>query len=324
MIGAILVVGLSLIPRSSLEELTCNRTLAQPHRAFLFPPLQKFRRSWWVLFHQPRHETLNRHLFLNHTPMSEITIDNSTERDELTDLLESVPDHLRNDPVALIFRCKYSYRDRLKESFNATQQQEVESELKRVEKLRSSFATHVENADLVQSMKFSRRAWRSHAKARCRDEMARIKKLLDKDKSKPNDRYRRDLKTLQEVGTWTTAIIDPIHSDTPVEEEEDYGLTTYKITLRKNLGTLSYNTYDLDEYPLHEVLYKKENNPLMEPCRENTIRYYHFPGNDMLWVEESRLLKSFYLALILFLGGNKPVLWRGQRRIQLSESEGLP
>jgi hypothetical protein len=108
--------------------------------------------------------------------MSEITIDDSTERDVLKDWLESVPDHLRDDPVALIFRCKYSYRDRLKESFNATQQQKVESELKRIEKLRWSFATCVENADLVQSI--SRRAWRSHAKARCCDEMARIKKLL--------------------------------------------------------------------------------------------------------------------------------------------------
>jgi hypothetical protein len=30
----------------------------------------------------------------------------------------------------------------------------------------------------------------------------------------------------------------------------------------------------------------------MEPCQENTIRYYHFPANDMLWVEESGLLKT--------------------------------
>jgi hypothetical protein len=190
--------------------------------------------------------------------MSEITIENSTERDELKELLDSVPDHLRDDHVALIFHCKYSYRDRLK-SLNAAQQQNVASELKRVENLRSSFTTHVENARLVQSIKFSRMAWRSHAKARCHGEMTRIKKFLDKDKSEPNDRHRRDLKTLQEVGTWT-AIIDPIHSNTPVKDDEYYS-TTYEITLRRNLGTLSYNTYDLDKYPLHEVLYKKENNP---------------------------------------------------------------
>jgi hypothetical protein len=67
--------------------------------------------------------------------MSKITIDNSTELDELKELLDSVPDRLRDDPVALIFHCKYSYRDRLKESFNAAQQQNVESELKRVENL---------------------------------------------------------------------------------------------------------------------------------------------------------------------------------------------
>ncbi|KAH7382941.1 hypothetical protein BKA64DRAFT_683555 [Cadophora sp. MPI-SDFR-AT-0126] len=30
-----------------------------------------------------------------------------------------------------------------------------------------------------------------------------------------------------------------------------------------------------------------ENNPLMQPCENDTIRYFHFPANNMVWIEEA-------------------------------------
>lgn len=29
----------------------------------------------------------------------------------------------------------------------------------------------------------------------------------------------------------------------------------------------------------------RESNPLMQPCEDNMIRYFHFPANNMIWVE---------------------------------------
>jgi hypothetical protein len=33
---------------------------------------------------------------------------------------------------------------------------------------------------------------------------------------------------------------------------------------------------------------EEENNPLMRPCDDDTIRYFHFPANNMIWIEVSR------------------------------------
>jgi hypothetical protein len=30
---------------------------------------------------------------------------------------------------------------------------------------------------------------------------------------------------------------------------------------------------------------EEENNPLMQPCDGDTIRYFHFPANNMIWIE---------------------------------------
>lgn len=30
---------------------------------------------------------------------------------------------------------------------------------------------------------------------------------------------------------------------------------------------------------------KKDQNPLMQPCEENMVRYFHLPANNMIWVE---------------------------------------
>jgi hypothetical protein len=47
--------------------------------------------------------------------------------------------------------------------------------------------------------------------------------------------------------------------------------------------------------PLKDLLYNKDrqSNPLMERCKEGTIRYFHLPGNNMEWIEVMNLYRGF-------------------------------
>lgn len=69
--------------------------------------------------------------------------------------------------------------------------------------------------------------------------------------------------------------------------EDSYGISVHKMTLRRSDPTCpsSYMKYDTERYPLSEILVANEMNPLTVDCEPNTIRYFHFPANNMHWIE---------------------------------------
>jgi len=99
---------------------------------------------------------------------------------EFKELLDATPEDLQDNELILYFRCKYERRDELKKTFNQIQQRRIERELDRIEKLRTNFTKHVENALLVGSMNRSRTAWRRFAKEKSLEEKEKVKALLEK------------------------------------------------------------------------------------------------------------------------------------------------
>jgi len=210
---------------------------------------------------------------------------------------DRTPEELQDDSLILYFRCKYSQREKLKQLFSEAERVRIELELERVDKLRSTFAQHVENSPLVQSMTVSRRFWRTHAKELCRkdSEKKEVERLSREATSEARQRYRGYLSLLQRVGNWPISA-DPVRPSTCLEEDKGYGFVAPKITLKKSQGSQesgssSYGDYVLKSYPVHNILFDKDKNPLTEKCEEDTIRYFHFPANCMLWVEVGN---SFY------------------------------
>jgi hypothetical protein len=209
------------------------------------------------------------------------------------DLLDSTPEYLQDNPLILYFRCKYDYRDTLKEMFSGVERDKIDLELERIEKLRSVFGQNVKNGPLVQNMSRSKMEWRRHAKGICggKDEKEKLKTRL-KEPGCPLEskkRYREYLGLLERVKDWVISP-DPLRPNTSLEEDKGYGFVVQKITLKRNpdaqgSSASSFNEYRLDTYPVHDVLYTKDNNPLTEKCEKDTIRYFHFPANNMLWVE---------------------------------------
>jgi hypothetical protein len=50
------------------------------------------------------------------------------------------------------------------------------------------------------------------------------------------------------------------------------------------------NIFPNQKVPISTLLAEDEDsNPLMQPCEDEMIRYFHFPANNMIWVEVSTL-----------------------------------
>ncbi|KAG4443297.1 hypothetical protein IFR05_001241 [Cadophora sp. M221] len=71
--------------------------------------------------------------------------------------------------------------------------------------------------------------------------------------------------------------------------EDSYGISVQKITLRQSdpFCPSSYMSYSTDKYSPFNVIIASDTNPLTEKCEPNTIRYFHFPSNNMHWIEEA-------------------------------------
>jgi len=211
--------------------------------------------------------------------------------EDFKDLIDGTPEDLRDIPLILYLRCKYDLRDKLKKIFSPADRTRIDLELERVDKLRSTFARPVENNILVQSMTISRRVWRDHAKNLCRGnsekekvEKALLKENLTEEQIQRYRTYTGPDGLLERVRNWTTTA-DPVRPSTSPKEDKGYGFVVQRITLKRNDGISSFGEYVLKTYPVHDVLYDKDNNPLTEKCEADTIRYFHFPANCMLWVE---------------------------------------
>lgn len=157
----------------------------------------------------------------------------------------------------------------------------------RIDKLRSSFAQHVDNVSLVQAMTRARRAWRNVAKERVPKEVEGVKKRRDEAKdTELKKKYRRDLEHLKMVKDWSVSA-DPLRPNSSLQEDKAYGFAAYEIKLKRNAGSGSYGDYSLKGHALQNVLYDRDTSPLVQTCDKNIIRYFHFPANNMLWVEEA-------------------------------------
>jgi hypothetical protein len=103
---------------------------------------------------------------------------------------------------------------------------------------------------------------------------------------------KHDLNVLKVVATWEDSVFPPNEPKAGTSDASTSdGIMVDQITLRRRASTGasvksdSFRDYGLREYPLNVLLNASENNPIMKQCGEDEIRYFHFPANDMAWVE---------------------------------------
>jgi hypothetical protein len=212
------------------------------------------------------------------------------------DLLDSTPEHLRDNPLVLFFRCKYNDRDQLMNTFCTVAQESIEIELRNIDQSRSRLTQDDESLGLAKGLSHSRNVWRAFAKSRCSVEKQRVRRLAEGalSHSKSEGYFRDALRILDKVEDWKDVINPPQPDGRPgLGNDKGDGFLVHRVVLKKRnpsgQGPISssYDDCNLKSYPLEDVLYEKGNNPLTDSCQEDAIQYFHFPANDMVWVEVS-------------------------------------
>ncbi|KAK6857195.1 hypothetical protein PG995_007382 [Apiospora arundinis] len=88
--------------------------------------------------------------------------------------------------------------------------------------------------------------------------------------------------------------------DDPEEPDDFYGLKASAMYFQRVEGghpawrgwTYDHPSFGGSQFPnqkipMHKILEDTSDNPLMESCPENCIRYFHFPANNMQWIEKA-------------------------------------
>jgi hypothetical protein len=65
------------------------------------------------------------------------------------------------------------------------------------------------------------------------------------------------------------------------------------------------NSFPNQKIPIKMLLAEEPDaNPLMQPCEDNVVRYFHLPANNMIWVEVS--LSSLRISWVFVVVKREP------------------
>ncbi|KAM0159945.1 hypothetical protein ACHAQE_004797 [Botrytis cinerea] len=212
----------------------------------------------------------------------------------------------------------------LREKFSEDYEDKIKRELDRIAELRALFVGKPRNRPEIVKLNTLKAAWKRNAINSChanlnsnkagmnklikervelqeefenfKNEPAKAtqigKDLETKDAEIQTAKIRADNKDkiLKEVVKWDLPgdLVDEEGKD--VRDGDGYGFTVSKITLEKDKSgnaddTASFDKYQMKRHSVSEVLKPKDGD---DPwARENTesIRYFHFPANNMEWIE---------------------------------------
>jgi hypothetical protein len=80
------------------------------------------------------------------------------------------------------------------------------------------------------------------------------------------------------------------HPPTRLSRENAYRLRANALFFRDSIpysDPVCHDTFPNQYISIHDLLYDRDSkrNPLVRPCAENEIRYFHIPANNMDWAE---------------------------------------
>ncbi|KAH6712755.1 hypothetical protein BKA61DRAFT_484150 [Leptodontidium sp. MPI-SDFR-AT-0119] len=232
---------------------------------------------------------------------------------------DEIPEQLQDECLVNFFRCRYADRPALEAGYEKPQRGRIRREITRIDKLREGFEETDRNKPDIELFEYRKAMWRRHAIDTCKDNFnqieARVTKLIASKKFKTKEDSDRHAKKAEEEAAALakdplTYLVEKVAkrfepkkekpkrpSSEPRETidtsrkfehpKDSYGISVHKITLKQSDTSCpsSYMSYSTDRYPLSEILLASDTNPLTEKCKPNTIRYFHFPANNMHWIE---------------------------------------
>jgi hypothetical protein len=167
--------------------------------------------------------------------------------------------------------------------------QRIIDEEKRIRQQRALFEKEEETAILVDDFKKSHNEYFQSLSPEKREQIKDKEKRLGKQRSilevqkspeSPNKAFSRQ----------STSSLDGASNVTKPSKENGFGFHAYAVFYKKSEPWNDDSCIDQfpnQKKPLKDLLYHKikAENPLMRDCDEDEIRWFHFPGNNMDWIE---------------------------------------
>ncbi|KAB8296990.1 hypothetical protein EYC80_002392 [Monilinia laxa] len=208
---------------------------------------------------------------------------------------DSMPEELlkREDYAALFLRCCYNRRDQFKQGLSKDHQQQIQWEENRIAELRGVFSAQERNNFLLSELRNLKGKWQSQAVINWGSWFNIARKM---ELSGESDIPKKD-----------------------ISDDSGYGFSVSKITLSRRKDhlsppekTSSFDSYKIKKYSLTEVL---EPDPGDDPWKldttENepveTIRYFHFPANNMQWIEDNNMVPLMIRFMLVICAHNAHV-----------------
>jgi hypothetical protein len=211
----------------------------------------------------------------------------------------TMPEHLPRDPVSLYLRIRYSQRDQFFQQQNEGTKEKIRHEVERIAELKSVFASEMTNKMMLDNLREFNKAWKKSAKQKCRENKVYVRDEFGKDLTEIVERDRIErrrenkLKVLRrvEAADWDNPTVERNEDIPTVTGEPGYGFRMSKITLERGPSlNPPFQNYKLERFSIDEATKaNSKKNPWKNDSHSTSdaIRYFHFPANDMQWIEVS-------------------------------------
>jgi hypothetical protein len=206
--------------------------------------------------------------------------------------------HCRDAPntyLSIRFNTREEFMRQLKK-LDHKKQNRVQHEIDRIEETRLRFENYPDKKGMLDALRASQRAWRDEVVESIDDY---IEETINKDDDKHQQRHLALLRRLER--TWPLSEkenhqSDDDHERRPKTPEPDHGFKACAMYFRPAgdrgwVGTSAKHENFIGNFPnqkiaVHQLLQHKEDNPLTRN-EGDCLRYFHFPANNMSWVEAS-------------------------------------
>ena len=169
----------------------------------------------------------------------------------------------------------------------------LEAKLKRIEQSRGTPTSEMEknglsSLDAMESLKKAKRDWKLEVKNK---RVANVTKLREHQSKFRDQCLNQEL--IERAESWK--VTDDDQSTLQPKTDLEYGFKACAIYFQKNDSgyegcTHEHTKFQSTRFPnqkmsVHNILADEPGNPLAESCPPNRLRYFHFPSNNMRWIE---------------------------------------
>lgn len=191
---------------------------------------------------------------------------------------------------------RFEKRAHFKSKLTPKELKRVEHEELRIKQTRANFSSYPRKKEMMLELREARKAWKIEVTNKLENYGQQEQPLYPKTWVRDQ---AIDRALIERVKSWP---VDDVIDESTIAPhlEAEYGFKACAIYFKKSdtgwdrhthkNGHLLPGKFPNQKIPVHNILEKKEGNPLSEKCPPNQLRYFHFPTNNMLWIEVCQFL----------------------------------